>query len=343
MVWLHPEAAVGPATLDTVLFDVDGVLIDTSRSYRLAVIHATDRLVRVVNGLTAAPDPLLTADDVAAFKLAGGFNSDWDATQMLTALWTARLREWRGRPEAEIGLAEWAARAGEAARMRTGGLEWMRATFPVSAIPSAETARWAEDEFYWGAQLILEHYGHVPQYAPEAAGFVHNEELLLTEDLLLTLGRAGITHLGLITGRVGPEVVWAVRRVVAGSGLAAHAADIAAAFGWFDAPYGASPFGVVVSGDVFTKPDPRALEHAARAVRAKGGIYVGDTADDLDLVLRYRLELAVADPALPPVLAVIVASGPAADVYAARGADAIISHITELPEALARLNARTLG
>src|SRR5690242_3563131 len=112
--------AVAPSVLDTALFDVDGVLIDTAHSYRLAVIHATDRLVRTVQGLPDAPDPLLTPEDVALFKRAGGFNNDWHLTRMLTALWTARLREWQGDEEAAVTLEGWAERAAAAAQARRG-------------------------------------------------------------------------------------------------------------------------------------------------------------------------------------------------------------------------------
>jgi phosphoglycolate phosphatase-like HAD superfamily hydrolase len=339
--------ALDAGALDTVLFDVDGVLIDTSRSYRLAVIHAVDRLVRGVAGLADAPRPLLTPADIAAFKLAGGFNNDWDLTRMLTALWTARLREWSGTPPAAVGLPEWAARAAAAARAGRGGLAWMAATFPPSAIPPADVARWAEDEFYWGAALVHQHYGHQPRYAPEAPGFVHNEALLLPPGLLATLAGAGVAHLGLITGRVGPEVPWAVRRLVVGSGLVdvagtpdtADAPRPASPFVWHEGPGGRSPFAVIVTGDDYAKPDPCALAHAARAVGARGGLYVGDTADDLDLVLRYRAEMLATDPALPPFLAVAVAAGPAAEALAARGADAVIAHVSELPAVLAALRA----
>jgi phosphoglycolate phosphatase-like HAD superfamily hydrolase len=345
MVWLRPDRSlVAPHaldTLDTVLFDVDGVLIETTRSYRLAVIHATDRLVRVFLGLADAPDPLLTLEDVAAFKLAGGFNSDWDLTQALTALWTARLREWRGQPVAEVSVREWAARASDAARAGHGGTAWMRATFPASAIPSYDVARWACDEFYWGAALVRELLDHEPEYAPEATGFVHNETLLLPKDLLPTLVGAGIRHLGLITGRLGPEVGWAVQELAAACAPDPAADGGASPFGWHDGPYGRSPFAVVVSADLLVKPDPRALVHAAREVGAVGGVYVGDTADDLDLVLRYRAELQPNDTALPPFWAVMVASGPDVEVYAARGADAVIAHVGELPAALAALRQET--
>jgi HAD superfamily hydrolase (TIGR01548 family) len=320
--------AIAPGVLDTALFDVDGVLIDTARSYRLAVIHATDRLVRTVQGLPHAPAPLLTPEDVARFKRAGGFNNDWHLTRMLTALWTARLREWQGLAQAAITLEGWAERAAAAAQARRGGLEWMHATFPASAIPGAEVARWAEDEFYWGATLIQQHYGHTPCYAPEATGFVHNEALLLPEDLLPNLLRADVARLGLITGRVGPEVGWAVERLVAGSGLVRNSA-------WRDGPGGPSPFAGIVSGEAYAKPDPAALAHAVHAVGARGALFIGDTADDLDLVLRYRAELLPRDASLPPCVAVVVASREEAPIFAARGADCIIEHVRDLPSIIA--------
>jgi phosphoglycolate phosphatase-like HAD superfamily hydrolase len=324
--------AVAPCMLDTALFDVDGVLIDTARSYRLAVIHATDRLVRTVQGLPDAPDPLLTPEDVALFKRAGGFNNDWHLTRMLTALWTARLREWQGLAEAAVTLEGWAERAAAAAQAQRGGLAWMHATFPAGTIPTADVARWAEDEFYWGATLIQQHYAHTPLYAPEAAGFVHNEALLLPEDLFPTLLQADIGRLGLVTGRVGPEVGWAVARLVAGSGLMADPA-------WRDGPGGPSPFAVIVSGEAFAKPDPAALAHAMRAVGARGALYIGDTADDLDLVLRYRAELLPQDASLPPCVAVVVASREDAPIFAARGADVVVEHVRELPRVVAAVHA----
>src|SRR5258708_32410501 len=124
--WRRPgldlDAFLGSAhaRLDTALFDVDGVLIDTRRSYRLAVIHAAEHVVRVVNGLWGAPSPLVSLEDVALFKLAGGFNNEWDATQLFAALWTARRRQRRGGPAGEGAPAgrAWRAPAAAAARHR---------------------------------------------------------------------------------------------------------------------------------------------------------------------------------------------------------------------------------
>jgi HAD superfamily phosphatase len=334
-VWLRPGVR-RPPRLDAALFDVDGVLIDTRRSYRLAVAHGAEHLVREVNGLRQAPSPMVSAEDVALFKLAGGFNSDWDATQLFAALWTARLREWDGLPEAEVSIAEWARRASEAARAGRGGTAWLIATVPASAIPDAEVARWAHDEFYWGAVLVRDHYGREAVYAPSAEGFVHNERMLLEADLLPALARRSITRYGLITGRTGPEVDWAVRRFAETCTVEGETVDSVT---WHDGPHGRSPFGCIVPATLFLKPDPRALAHALRALDAAGAFYVGDTADDLDLVLRYRAELVPAESACAPVVAVVVATGSEAQTYAARGADIVLSHICHLPDALDALPA----
>lgn len=337
----HTRDGTDQEYIDSALFDVDGVLIDTRRSYRLSVIAASERLVRGVNGLTDAPSPMVTPEDLALFKLAGGFNSDWDATQLFAALWTARLREWRGMPEAEVPLAEWAARASSAARAGRGGVAWLRATVPTSAIPPNDVARWAHDEFYWGASLAREIYDHAPLYAPEAEGFVHNEEPLLDETLLPELRRRRVTRLGIITGRVGPEVGRAVRHIVGGCGFVEgedsegeDTGDTASAVEWFESEHGRSPFGCIVPATVFAKPDPRALAHAVETLGSRAAVYVGDTADDLDLVLRYRCELRAARPELPPVLAVTIATGPDAEEYRRRGADVILASVRELPRAL---------
>jgi phosphoglycolate phosphatase-like HAD superfamily hydrolase len=349
-IWLRPgltlttfladaSASHGqPPELDTALFDVDGVLIDTHRSYRLAVMHGAEHLVRVTNGLAEAPSPMVSQEDVAAFKRAGGFNSDWDATQLFAALWTARLREWRGGLEAAIPLAAWAERAGAAARERRGGVTWLRETVPASAIPDEEVARWAHDEFYWGTALARELYGHEPAYAPDAPGFVHNEEMLLERTVLPELRGLGVAHFGLITGRVGPEVDWAVRRIAASCGLDEGTPPDGVA--WFESTHGRSPFGAIVPATVFAKPDPRALAHAITCLGSHAALFVGDTADDLDLVLRYRVELRSQDACLPPVLAVSIASGLEAETYSERGADIVLPHVRLLPEALQLLGAQ---
>jgi phosphoglycolate phosphatase-like HAD superfamily hydrolase len=323
MIWRRPGLELSAFPLDAAIFDVDGVLIDTSQSYIRAVMSASEHLVRVVNGLAEAPSPLVSPEDILLFKLAGGWNNDWHCTALFTALWTARLREWRGTPEAEIPLEEWARRAQLAASAHRGGIPWLHEIAPASAIPDPEVARWAHDEYYWGAALVRELYDHEPTYAPDAPGYVHNERLLLDAATVRALIERGISRYGLITGRWGPEVIWAAR-VLAEVWSEEQDAQR------YESAHGVTPFGAIIPSEEHIKPDPAALVTALERLGSRGAFFVGDTADDLDLVLRYRREV---ENALP-VLAVCVAEGTTTATFQARGADITISSVTELPVAL---------
>ncbi len=66
--------------LDVLIFDIDGVLIDVSESYRSAIRQTVQLYLQDVLGLRPFAGGLVSPEDVAAFKLAGGFNNDWDLT-----------------------------------------------------------------------------------------------------------------------------------------------------------------------------------------------------------------------------------------------------------------------
>src|SRR5438105_13215286 len=100
--------------------------------------------------------------------------------------------------------------------------------------------------------------------------------MLYPPDLPRRLREAGIPNLGMITGRVGPEVDSALERMEAYSGDR-----------WWD---------VVISADQCPKPNPRALQLAIEALGTKGGLYIGDTADDHDLVINYQAIKKANDP-----------------------------------------------
>lgn len=66
---------------DSIIFDMDGVLVDVSQSYRLA-IEKTVNFFLVKRGITAKA----TQKDVNALKGLVGFNNDWDTSFVLIDL-----------------------------------------------------------------------------------------------------------------------------------------------------------------------------------------------------------------------------------------------------------------
>jgi HAD superfamily phosphatase len=308
-LWKRPGLQF-PHPFDTIFFDVDGVLIETLASFHATDIAVAEYVVGTLRGLDwgqAAHRPLVTPRDVDAFKRAGGFNNDWDMSYLLASLFTARLREWRGTPLAERSIEEWAALARSANLQGCGGMAWVTATIPASAWPDYHQVGDLYHEYYWGAAELRKRFGHEPRYLPEAPGFVHNETLLYAPDFPARLRDAGIRHMGMITGRVGPEVDSALER------MEAHSHEC-----WWE---------VVISADICAKPDPRALQMAIEAVGAHGGLFIGDTADDHDLVCRYQ----AAKPAgAPEMRAAMLVQPDEVDIYKERGADLIVRSVEDL-------------
>jgi FMN phosphatase YigB (HAD superfamily) len=63
-----------------IVFDMDGVLIDVSRSYRETVRKTARLFFAGAKGFEKLPDPLFPLTDIAGLKQTGGLNNDWDLT-----------------------------------------------------------------------------------------------------------------------------------------------------------------------------------------------------------------------------------------------------------------------
>jgi HAD superfamily phosphatase len=308
-IWSKPHLQY-PEPLDTIFFDIDGTLIETSISFHAADIATAEYITGTLHGLDwgrRGGKTLLTLEDVEVFKQAGGYNNDWDMSYLLSALTTARLREWKGTPLAERSSQEWAALARAAHLRGHGGRAWVENTLPASAIVDYGIVGDIYREYYWGAEELRKRYGLEAHYLPDSVGFFHLEEMLYAPDFIQHLRTAGIQHFGLITGRVGPEVDIALERMAAYSGEC-----------WWE---------VVIPANISPKPDPTALRLAIKAVAARGGLYIGDTADDLDLVRNYRAGQGAGEPDM-----LVAMNVPAAefDTYKLREPDFIMQSVEGL-------------
>jgi HAD superfamily hydrolase (TIGR01548 family) len=66
--------------LDILVFDMDGVLIDVSRSYRKTIQRTIQIYLETCLGFEKRGRDWVTNEEISLFKSAGGFNSDWDVT-----------------------------------------------------------------------------------------------------------------------------------------------------------------------------------------------------------------------------------------------------------------------
>jgi HAD superfamily phosphatase len=177
--WLNPATAADTRfTLDTVVLDVDGVLIDVRESFREAVRET----VRTMQESLGVAQPWLPAhEDILVFKRAGGFNDDIDLSIALTALGAAG----RGGDAAQVATA---------CEQSGGGLRALRAVAPdLPRISGADTVR-VFDELYWG-------------------GLIEREKPLVPPDFVAQLRDVGARCVALITGRTPREMDAALARL----------------------------------------------------------------------------------------------------------------------------------
>ena len=69
-----------------LVFDMDGVIIDVSRSYRDTIRQTARLFFKGAHSWENLPDPLFPLSDLARVKQSGGLNNDWDLTFLVISL-----------------------------------------------------------------------------------------------------------------------------------------------------------------------------------------------------------------------------------------------------------------
>lgn len=73
-------------TKGLIVFDMDGVIVDVSGSYRETVRQTARLFFKEAGSWEDLPDPLFSLTDLARVKQTGGLNNDWDLTFLVINL-----------------------------------------------------------------------------------------------------------------------------------------------------------------------------------------------------------------------------------------------------------------
>lgn len=305
--------------IDTVVFDVDGVLIDVSHSFRSAISKAVQHYL--ANHLGWPGDELfLRVSETELFKKAGGFNSDWALAEAAVLLYAVKGAGASDRSASFLRklppvLEEYTS----AIHARGGGLEAakdaLRERFGDAAF-EAGAALWESSlverlcaEHYAGRRLCRDMYGFDAVIVDTDEGEMIHERRLIEPERLPASWKYGV-----LTGRNNGEM----RAALTMTGLAGTV----------------PPEWIATCDDGVHKPDPNGLLLLTERMAPAAAAFVGDTIDDLRTVLNYRKVRSE-----PPWLACAVLSGPAGernrDFFAASGADVIAPDVNALVSWLA--------
>ncbi len=78
--------------VDTIVFDIDGVLIDMRESFRKAICQTVQFYFKKILHFQGCKN-LIHPEEIEYFKMAGGFNNDWDLTSAVILFYLMKARE----------------------------------------------------------------------------------------------------------------------------------------------------------------------------------------------------------------------------------------------------------
>jgi len=275
-----------------IIFDMDGVIMDVSGSYRDVVRQTTKLFFQPAQAWEKLPVPLFELSDLAAVKQSGGLNNDWDLTCAVINL----LYSLAPRPDIYESQDPWTRWQKTLSRCDvTPMVEFLASTDQPLATLLKQKGKLQDDfisglyagdvgsgnlikqifqEIYLGYELFKSTYNLKPNFY-NSNGYILNEKVLIDRSVLDTLSRHNV--LAVATGRPETE--------------ASYPLDYFDLKKYFTMVYTLDDClmeekrifnerGEIVS---LSKPHPYMLDAIAEALQDKflGYYYVGDMPDDM--------------------------------------------------------------
>lgn len=258
-------------TVDGLLFDVDGVLLDASEAYPVAIAAATRHFCRLVRPEATIPQVL--PEETYRFKLAGGFNDEWDVTWAY-CLWCL----WNIDHPPGPSLPAFTEAVRQAGGGRKGALTVLRnglgeAAAAIEAELSGGLPEELAMEYYGGREACRTLFGFAPRHYRGPGSWRAERLLVDVADLAPWQGR-----LGIYTGRSRAEAQWSLVRF--------GVVDLIPESRW------------VTASDGCQKPDPEGLRRLVAQIPLRFGLFVGDNVDDAETVRRYAQSRQPDEPEL---------------------------------------------
>lgn len=268
-VWVREDELKMFSMVDSLILDIDGVILDVSSSFRVAISqtvqHYFFRLLKFEGDET-----LLTPSETQLFKLAGGFNNDWDLSSAAILFYLVKAETLSTRDLAVLrkegqSLKDFTA----AVRRSGGGIEGAREVLCVGLtreqrlkVEKAWDRRKISQlfqELYGGVDYCERLYGFKPPYN-RRKGLINEERILIKKDAL----KPFLPKVAILTGRTERETEAALER--------ASLKDLI------------PEKQIIFDGGLkeeMKKPRPGALLKLADILKSKLAVYVGDVLDDL--------------------------------------------------------------
>jgi HAD superfamily hydrolase (TIGR01548 family) len=275
-----------------IVFDMDGVLVDVSGSYRETIRQTARLFFKIAPSSEKLPDPLFPLSDLAAVKQSGGLNNDWDLSCLVINLLFNQIEK----PPVYRSKDPWARYQEAISRCDVEALgDFLRSTpQPLTAllqkvgktknafiyglytgdVGSGNIIKQIFQEVYLGKDLFETTYDQPPKFYRDT-GLIHHEKLLVDNRLLGDLAAKHV--LAIATGRPRAEANYPLAHF----GIRTYFTRVMALEDCLEKEK------QVLKAEgkkvLLSKPHPYMLDALAAETRnaVAGYVYIGDMPDDM--------------------------------------------------------------
>ena len=250
-------------SLDGVIFDCDGVLIDISNSYDLTIKKTVDFVLKKMANIDQ-PN-IVNSQMIDGFKATGGFNDEVDATYSIILSVVAAKKLDRNPSEFIFDVIKNADQTGiSSVEMYLGTLVDISEIIKKLSYPGQrDTSSLYSifDEMFYGTNLYNELYKRKPKFFNEK-GLIDNDIVLIKKELIEKLRK-----------KFGKKI-----SIVSGRGFVSTKYSLKTLFDEFDLKN--SRFLEDESRE-FAKPNPQPLISSIKGLESSCCMFVGDSVEDI--------------------------------------------------------------
>jgi len=260
-ILINKDSLKNLSQIDAIIFDCDGVLVDISKSYDLAIKQTAAFVLDEFAGIKSIP---VSSKIISGFKASGGFNDEVDVTYaaILSLVAAKRLGV-----DAKKFINQVIDNADSTGII---SVEKFLASMPVDISDIKKKLRYPGphstnplyqifDQMFYGKDLYKKIFGKKSQFKK---GLIENDIVLVTQKLMNSLEPKFAKKIAIVTGRGKESTKYSLDKL----------------FYKFDID---SSFFLEDHSRTLAKPNPKSLIMSINRLKSKHCLYVGDSMEDL--------------------------------------------------------------
>ena len=247
---------------DAIIFDCDGVLVDVSKSYDLAIKQTTVHVLEKFANIKSIP---ISAKIISGFKATGGFNDEVDVTYACILSLVAAKRLGINAKKfinAVIDNADSRGITSVEKYLNTLSVDLsdIRNSLKYPGPHSTNPLYQIFDQMFYGKKLYRKIFHKKSQF--KSKGLIENDIVIMTSKLLSILQNKFTKKIAMVTGRGEESTKYSLGKLF-------DEFDISSSIFLEDHPRS------------LAKPNPKTLVLSINRLKSQYCVYVGDSMEDL--------------------------------------------------------------